>query len=466
MMNEFDRIDDQNQNTDLPSKNDSAENVVRGVVYSPDRENNGYTVDRYQMGGSTGINGAVYSTAKKRKRSRVSTKSARSMFPAGAFILVMCLLISFASGFISAYFASEFIFAQPAETKAQNDFVKPKPEDDRSYIDTSKPPREESSATIGQLMTMEDAIEAVRDSVVEITTETVNSGMGGYSQYVVSGAGSGVIVSTGGYIITNNHVIEGASNIIVRLTDGSEYEAVLIGTDAKTDVAVLLITPEEGKEFVPAVIGTASNLRLGQTVIAIGNPLGELGGTVTDGIISSLARDVVMEGSGSMTLLQTNAAVSPGNSGGGLFDLYGRLVGVVNAKTSGQGVEGISFAIPVDTAWDIATQLITNGYVSGRPSLGIPLKQVQYGAGIFGNVYAQVIVAADVEKYGLKANDIIISVNGYEIIELDDIAYSISANNVGDDVVVRIKRDRKYYELKIKLVEYLPDNSEQEELGV
>ena len=231
-------------------------------------------------------------------------------------------------------------------------------------------------------------------------------------------------------------------------------------------MAVLSITPEEGKEFVPAVIGTASNLRLGQTVIAIGNPLGELGGTVTDGIISSLARDVVMEGSGSMTLLQTNAAVSPGNSGGGLFDLYGRLVGVVNAKTSGQGVEGISFAIPVDTAWDIATQLITNGYVSGRPSLGIPLKQVQYSAGIFGNVYAQVIVAADVEKYGLKANDIIISVNGYEIIELDDIAYSISANNVGDDVVVRIKRDRKYYELKIKLVEYLPDNAKQEELGV
>ena len=94
------------------------------------------------------------------------------------------------------------------------------------------------------------------------------------------------------------------------------------------------------------------------------------------------------------------------------------------------------------------------------------MKQVQYGAGIFGNVYAQVIVAADVEKYGLKANDIIISVNGYEIIELDDIAYSISANNVGDDVVVRIKRDRKYYELKIKLVEYLPDNAKQEELGV
>ena len=291
----------------------------------------------------------------------------------------------------------------------------------------------------------------------EITTETVKRGFGGYSQYVVSGAGSGVIISTGGYIITNNHVIEGASNIIVRLTDGSEYEAVLIGTDSKTDVAVISITPESGKEFAPAVIGTSSTLRLGQTVIAIGNPLGELGGTVTDGIISSLAREVVMEGNGSMTLLQTNAAVSPGNSGGGLFDLYGRLIGIVNAKTSGQGVEGISFAIPVDTAWDIANQLIDCGYVSGRPSLGLPLKQVQYSAGFFGDIYSQVIVASDVDKYGLKANDIIISINGYEVLDLKDVSYSISANNIGDEVTVRIKRDRKYYELKIKLVEYIPE---------
>jgi serine protease Do len=198
-------------------------------------------------------------------------------------------------------------------------------------------------------------------------------------------------------------------------------------------------------------------LRLGQTVIAIGNPLGELGGTVTDGIISSLAREVVMEGNGSMTLLQTNAAVSPGNSGGGLFDLYGRLIGIVNAKTSGQGVEGISFAIPVDTAWDIANQLIDRGYVSGRPSLGLPLKQVQYSAGFFGDIYSQVIVASDVDKYGLKANDIIISINGYEVLDLKDVSYSISANNIGDEVTVRIKRDRKYYELKIKLVEYIPE---------
>lgn len=450
-MADFEMFDNQNQDESINAKDNNSEKIGHGVIYSPDT-NNGYTVDRYKLQGSEDSQPIIMQS-----NDRTKSKKGRKAIIFGALALVLCLMISFSSGFVAAYFASEYVFPQSTDTKAPSDFIKPKPEDDRSYIDTSKPPRTETTVIPGQPMSMEDAIETVRNSVVEITTETVKSGLGGYSQYVVSGAGSGVIISTGGYIITNNHVIEGASNIIVRLTDGSEYEAVLIGTDSKTDVAVISITPESGKEFAPAVIGTSSTLRLGQTVIAIGNPLGELGGTVTDGIISSLAREVVMEGNGSMTLLQTNAAVSPGNSGGGLFDLYGRLIGVVNAKTSGQGVEGISFAIPVDTAWDIANQLIDRGYVSGRPSLGLPLKQVQYSAGFFGDIYSQVIVASDVDQYGLKANDIIISINGYEVLDLKDVSYSISANNIGDEVTVRIKRDRKYYELKIKLVEYIPE---------
>ena len=457
MMHDFDMLHEQNQ-ADPQREDDKSENSVRGVVYTPDKANSGYTVNKYDSSNSIEKSYKVYDAENRKPKARGGNK----FIPIVAIILVLSLLTSFVSGFAAAYFANEYIFKESVEEEDKGAFIKPKPENDRSYIDTSDPPKTELSAAIGQLMSMEDAIDAVRDSVVEITTETVNSGFGGYSQYVVSGAGSGVIVSTGGYIITNNHVIEGASNIVVRLTDGSEYEAVLIGTDSKTDIAVISIDPEEGREFKPAVIGASTNLRLGQTVIAIGNPLGELGGTVTNGIISSLARDVQIDGSGSMTLLQTNAAVSPGNSGGGLFDLYGRLIGIVNAKTSGQGVEGISFAIPIDTAWDIATQLITNGYISGRPSLGISLKQVQYSASIFGDVYVQVVVASDVPEYGLKANDIIISVNGYEIVDLNDVSYSISANNVGDSVVVRIKRDRKYYELKIKLIEYVPDDTVKE----
>jgi serine protease Do len=144
---------------------------------------------------------------------------------------------------------------------------------------------------------MEQAIAKVKDSVVEITTERLQSGFGSFSQYVVSGAGSGVIISTDGYIITNNHVIEGASNIMVRLTNGKEYNATLIATDSKTDIAVISIEPDQKEKLSPAIIGSSQNLMLGQTVIAIGNPLGKLGGTVSDGIISCLAREIAIEGS-------------------------------------------------------------------------------------------------------------------------------------------------------------------------
>lgn len=459
-MSDIDKVSDHNQDAYLPTKNENAESVTYGVVYSPDKVSNGYTFERYHITDSDYSRNDESENGTKKRRKRTSRRYSPKSTILIAFAFLLCFVFSFVTGCGSVYLANLYADTQTTE---QSEYTNPTLENDRSYIDTSKPQLTETPVAPGQLMTMEDAIEAVKDSVVEITTETVKSGFGGYSQYVVSGAGSGVIISTGGYIITNNHVIGDASNIIVRLTDGSEYEAVLIGTDSKTDIAVISITPEEGREFTSAVIGTSSSLRLGQTVIAIGNPLGELGGTVTDGIISSLAREVAMEGTGNMTLLQTNAAVSPGNSGGGLFDLYGRLIGVVNAKTSGQGVEGISFAIPVDTAWDIATQLIDKGYVSGRPSLGINLKQVQYSAGIFGDIYSQVIVASDVEEYGLKTNDIIISINGYEIYDLIDVATAITSNSVGDSVVVRIKRDRKYYELKVKLREYSPDGVKQED---
>ena len=462
-MNDFDNQNNPEKEDALSSETANAQQITHGVSYSPDPNNNGYTVEKYSLDDTYADNQRMPAVDEKRFH-RSSSRGSVKTITIIAVAIILCFVVSFATGFGAAYLAGGYFDnTQTVEQPEHTDRVTPKPENDRSYIDTSRPPRTETTIVPGQVMRMEDAIESVKDSVVEITTETVKSGLGGYSQYVVSGAGSGVIISTGGYIITNNHVIEGASNIIVRLTDGSEYKAILVGTDSKTDVAVISITPDEGKEFTSAVIGTAASLRLGQTVIAIGNPLGELGGTVTDGIISSLAREVAMDGSGSMTLLQTNAAVSPGNSGGGLFDLYGRLIGIVNAKTSGQGVEGISFAIPIDTAWDIATQLIEKGYVSGRPSIGIPLKQVQYSAGFFGDIYAEVIVAEDVAEYGLKANDIIISINGYEIIDLDDVSASISANSVGDSVVVRIKRDRKYYELKVKLIEYLPDGVKRED---
>ena len=161
---------------------------------------------------------------------------------------------------------------------------------------------------------------------MEVTTSSVQTN-GIFAQYVTEGAGSGVIISEDGYILTNNHVIEGQSSIKVTTSDGQEYDATVVGTDDKTDIAVLKI---EASGLTPAVIGDSDSLVVGETAVAVGNPLGELGGTVTDGIISALDREVTVEGK-NMTLLQTSAAVSPGNSGGGLFNEKGELVGFVNA---------------------------------------------------------------------------------------------------------------------------------------
>ena len=222
-----------------------------------------------------------------------------------------------------------------------------------------------------------DAAVFCSKSVVAITTSSA-SYSAFYGNYVTKGAGSGVLYAeqadddgkvTGTYIVTNNHVIDGASEITVTLSDGTQYPAELVGTDSQTDVAVIYIPATDLKESL-ASLGESDSLLLGQTVLAIGNPLGELAGTVTDGIISCLEREIDIDGI-KMNLLQTNAAVNPGNSGGGLFNLSGQMVGLVNAKSSGEGIEGLGFAIPVDTVKEIAGELMKNGYVTGRPKIGI-----------------------------------------------------------------------------------------------
>lgn len=451
------------ENEQVMSSNESNHNSLSneddgqktyGAVYTPENNGKKYTCEQYC------INRDQEAVTENIQNNASGTKSKKSGAGRTISVIVaavlLCALFSglaafgvtlLTRGLIDRYEYSPDLTDQPNDTS--------NPDTNQVYIDKSdRPAYTTEEVEPGELMSMEQAINSVKDSVVEITTETMQSGFGGFSQYVVSGAGSGVIISTGGYIITNNHVIDGASNIMVRLSDGSEYQATLVGTDSKTDVAVIAITPPEGVELTTAIIGSGNSLVLGQTVIAIGNPLGELGGTVTDGIISSLTREISVDGSGTMNLLQTNAAVSPGNSGGGLFDMYGRLVGIVNAKFSGDGVEGISFAIPIDTAWDVAQQLIDQGYVSGRPAMGITLNQVQYGYS--GFALNQVVVVDPGKVDGLKAEDVIVGIDNVEVSTLSEISDIISSHQIGDVVTVTIIRNRRYYEVKITLVEYVP----------
>lgn len=201
-------------------------------------------------------------------------------------------------------------------------------------------------------MPITEVVELVADTVVEITTTSSSYGIV-FGQAIGGGAGSGVIISENGYIITNHHVIYGAGTITVRLTDGREYEAGVVGSDAEKDVALIKIN---ASGLRAATLGSSRDVSVGQQVVAIGNPLGTLGGTVTDGIISALDRTIIIDGH-SMTLLQTNAAINPGNSGGGLFNHSGELIGIVNAKQAETGVEGLGFAIPIDIAWETVLEI-------------------------------------------------------------------------------------------------------------
>lgn len=287
-----------------------------------------------------------------------------------------------------------------------------------------------------------EVVQAIGNSVVEISTSSVvNDSF--FHQYVTSGAGSGVIITQSndaGYILTNNHVVDGAREITVRLTSGEEYVAQNLGGDADTDLAVLRITKTAGENFTTAPIGDSSKLSVGQEVIAIGNPLGSLGGTVTDGIISALDRTVVIDGV-SMVLLQHNAAINPGNSGGGLFDAMGNLIGIVNAKTSETGIEGLGFAIPINIAYEFFNRVMVT-----EPALGI---KVTYGSAnrVLG-VYVTDITDVDSE---FEMYDRIVSVNGQTISTAADYYAAIGTLEIGDTVNILVIRGGKQLNIMITL---------------
>lgn len=309
--------------------------------------------------------------------------------------------------------------------------------------------------------------EAVAPAVVEITTESIATDSYLWGNYVTEGAGSGVIISADGVIVTNNHVVSGASNITVTMTDGTSYPATVIGTDSDSDVAVIRIA---ASDLPFALLGDSDSLTVGEEVVAVGNPLGELGGTVTNGIVSALSRDISIEGT-EMTLIQTNAAVNPGNSGGGLFNMYGELIGIVNAKTtttsSGTSVEGIGFAIPINTASKVVEELVEYGYVRGRVMLGITYFEVEdtYDAFYYRVNALGVYVATSEYNTELKAYDRIVAIDGTEVTYGADIKSAIKDHEVGDEIEITVVRDGKYVTVKAKLYEYVPQETDESESG-
>ena len=309
-----------------------------------------------------------------------------------------------------------------------------------------------SAATL-VVIDLADIVDSAAPSVVEVFTETKQVSSW-FQEYVTEGAGSGVVLYEDGYIVTNHHVIDGANTIKVRLSDGQTYTAALTGTDAKTDLAVLKIN---ASGLAAAKLADSSAVRVGDFVIAIGNPLGELGGTVTEGIISAKDREITIDGE-AMTLLQTSAAVNPGNSGGGLFNLNGELVGVVNAKSSGDDIEGLAFAIPANTVKEIAQELIRYGYVTGRPQLGVSVAQITrpgMGRQTYYSTPGLYITQSSADN-GLKTGDRIIQIDGTAINSAADVSTVLDRHSVGDVVKVVVSRSGKETTISVKLTEQKP----------
>lgn len=388
-----------------------------------------------------------YSAPQPEKKEKKSRGVSKGLFFAG---IAICLCLSFVAGFAGT---GLYNFLDSMNTEIKNGLT----------INKVDAQGGNTAYTDSGLSTVE-IVEKAADSVVEITTETVTTGVFA-QQYIQSGAGSGVIVDAEGFIVTNHHVIDGATKISVTLRDGTSYDATLVGSDEELDVALLQIDPDT--KLVAATFGDSDALMVGQRTVAIGNPLGQLGGSVTEGIISALNRDVVIDGQ-TMSLLQTDTAINPGNSGGGLFDQNGNLIGIVNAKSSGSEVEGLGFAIPINDVVNVVGDLSEYGYVRGRVSLGITFIDVDsqqlawmYGLDETGCYIYSVDKNTNADVAGLASGDRVISVNGTKVTASDEVEDIIEDCNVGEEVIFQVENTSgKEYTVSFELEEYVPETED------
>jgi len=302
------------------------------------------------------------------------------------------------------------------------------------------------------------AIDKAFNTVVEINCTVETSYSSSYF-FFQSGtqtsqvSGSGVIISEDGYIVTNNHVVQGAKGedaVQVKLFDGNTFNAKIIGTDARTDLAVLKI---DANDLTYASLVDSDNLKMGEDVIAIGNPLGS-GISCSNGIISALEKELYINNV-YLSVIQTNAAVNAGNSGGGLFDLSGNLVGIVNAKTTAglteTSVEGMGYAIPANTVSRIVNELVENGYVKDRAALGIKVYTGDSYYTTAGVIVTDVIEGGNAEKAGIQANDIITAVDDSVVNSYGDLSKILDTKQVGDVVKVTVNRNDKVMNFDVTL---------------
>lgn len=338
--------------------------------------------------------------------------------------------------------------------------------------------------TDGEALAATDVAAAISPTVVSITTEQTKYNQFWYGAQVSSGAGSGVIISEDGYILTCAHVVSDADSVMVTDYEGNEYTAQLVGSYEAGDIAVIKI---DADGLQAATLGDSDAVKLAETVYAVGNPGGTLGGSITDGIISATERTITvsldssqsygfasMNNTISLDVMQTSTAVSPGNSGGGLFNSSGELIGIVNAKSSGESQEGIGFAIPINTAQEIAESLINNGYYTGETRtetendavMNITVSevgsQVAQLSGVEAGLYVQEVQEGGASDGLLEVNDRIISVDEKVIKTTKELSNVLAKCEPGETVSVSVERSGRMITVEITLAQNQNQSSDSE----
>ena len=395
-----------------------------------------------------------------RPKEKKSSKKGLRVFLGIIGALVAVCLISFSSIGIYRMLTgenrvnpSEFFEPSPAPSDGEN-FAPGISPDEIPEIILQDIPKENTVSTDGKLSATE-VYKIASPSVVGIVQYQNGSSS-------AEGSGSGIILSSDGYVVTNAHVIDGADTIKVVLYNEEEYNAFLVGSDPQTDIAVLKIG---AKNLVAAEFGDSSQVEIGETVYALGNPGGlALQSSFTDGMISGLNRLITTNGIYTRTVIQTSAAINPGNSGGALLNEYGQVIGITNSKIVTASYEGIGFAIPTEIAIPIIEEIIQNGYVSGRAKLGITGLTVDLLTSVYDNV-PQGVRIATIDDYScftgtdVKPGDIIISFDGKEIIEMTDLQSLLPNYSPGDEVEITLYRsfeskgEGQTFTVTVKLIE-------------
>ena len=317
----------------------------------------------------------------------------------------------------------------------------------------------------GKLQTPAEVYAANVRSTVGITT-SITTNYWGY-QTTSAASGSGFILTDDGYILTNFHVIESSSAITVSLYDGTAYEATLIGYDESNDIAVLKV---DAQGLSPVILGDSDNMNVGDSVVAIGNPLGELTFSLTAGTVSALDRQVTMSNGVTMNLIQTDCAINSGNSGGALFNLYGEVVGITNAKyssssSSGASIDNIGFAIPMNDVRSIIESIIEKGYIS-KPYIGVSVTDVSTESQSFGlpqgAAVQSVTEGSPAQEAGLQRSDIITHVNGTAITGSSDLVSIIGDSQVGDILTLTVYRQGQSLTVTLTVGEQIQQALEQQ----